>query len=136
MRHARTIGLGIGLLLVGCAHQPPPDLAINPSIRYEGPRIESAGVDGQHALSVVVPTGGWEVHGDKVLRYFMDNRIFLTVVRPDPDQMQTQALTRFDITPGVRIDEPLAVYVRVVDHDADPNESRFAFATAIAPQRP
>jgi hypothetical protein len=93
-------------------------------------------VDGQHALSITVPTGGWEVHGDRVLRYFMDNRIFITIVRPNPEEMHTLALERFDVTPGVKLDEPLAVYARVVEYGADPDESRFALAAAISPERP
>ena len=128
--------VGAALAAGGCAHKGPPDLSIDPSIQYEGPPIRASAVDGQHALSIVVPTGGWEVQGERVFRYSMDNRIFLTLVRPDPAEMQSQSLVQFDVTPGVKIDEPLAVYVRVVEHDSDPDDSPFALAAAINPQRP
>ena len=133
---ALALASSLAILAVACESAPPPtDLTIDPAASYDGPPIRGAVASGHHTLSIVVPTGGWELLGEWIERRFRDNRLFVTLVRPNPEETHTQALTQFDVTPGVRADEPLAVYVRIVDYGAQPNDARFVLAEAIAPVR-
>jgi len=125
----------VALVLGACASPPPIDLTIDPTAAYDGPPVNTTVVKGYHALSVVVPTGGWRMVDEHLERRFRDNRVFLTLRRPDPELMHTQAMAQFDVSPGVRADVPLAVYVRVIDFGAEPNDERFVLAEAIAPVR-
>lgn len=135
IRAATGATLALALILGACAGNDRPDLTIDASRDYAGPPIETGEAEDQHTLHVTVPTGGWEVRADDVVRRPMDNVIYLTLVRPDPGKMHTQALQRFDVTTGVDADEPLAVYAREVPHGGDPNDVAFTLARAIRPER-
>lgn len=133
-RAAQAASLSI-FLLAACAHNHPPDLTIDPDAPFHGPPITTAVRAGNHTIAVDLPSAGWQVLGDEVLRHHRDNKVFLTLVRPDPELMHAQVVTRFDVTPGVRADEPVAIYMRVVDFAADPDTTPFRLAQTIAPVR-
>jgi hypothetical protein len=126
-----------GLLTMGaCESSPSTNLTVDPTASYDGPPVRRSVVEGEHVVAIVVPSGGWELLGENIDREFRDNRVYVTLVRPDPEMMHTQARMSFNVTTGVRADEPLAVYVRIVDHGAEPNDARFVLAETFAPVRP
>jgi hypothetical protein len=97
------------LLTVGCASSPAPRIE---SGQYQGPAIADDTSGPTHTLVLTAPTGGWAFALDQVRKEFDYERVFVTVTRPNPAYMQTQALVRHEVGTGVPSDRPIRVFVR------------------------
>jgi hypothetical protein len=97
-------------LLSGCASTAAPQVE---SGSYTGPGISDDTSGPTHTLVLTAPTGGWAFALDQVRKEFDHERIFVTVTRPDPAYMQTQALVRHEVGTGVPTDRPIKVFARI-----------------------
>jgi hypothetical protein len=97
------------LPLGGCASSHVPEVG---SGTYAGPAITTDSSGPTHTLVLTAPTGGWAFALDQVRKEFDHERVFVTVTRPDPAYMQTQALVRHEVGTAVPSDRPIQVFAR------------------------
>ncbi len=107
--------IGAAGMAAGCGGGRSVDGWVDASQPYAGPEVEVGRSGDMHAVRVTVPTGGWTLEGDRVELGHRSGSAYLTLRRPDPDRMQTQALEELDVVLGVPAGQGLAVYMRVVD---------------------
>ncbi|RMH26778.1 MAG: hypothetical protein D6693_06510 [Planctomycetota bacterium] len=120
MRRAGLIGaLALaGVLLAGCGSSGPVRTAGAPFDAMTV-RVEPAG-DRWEAV-FTAPTGGWRARFDTTRRMFEGWEVFVTLVRPHPSLMVTQAQTDLHVLTPISTDESVRVYARIVA-DANPDE--------------
>jgi hypothetical protein len=100
----------------GCASTAAPSIG---SGAYAGPQITTDDTGPTHTLVLTAPTGGWAFALDQVRKEFDHEQVFVTVTRPDPAYMQTQALVRHEVGTGVPSDRPIQVFARTTQAGAD-----------------
>lgn len=72
-------------------------------------KLDSTGP--RHLVVIVTPTSGWQVAFDRVA----GDAVYLTVTRPSPEFLQTQALVEHRIDTTVASGKSLRAMVRTVD---------------------
>lgn len=86
--------------------------------------LEASGA--KHLIVVRANSGGWSVHLDKEEIQPLGKRVYITVRRPDPAFIHTQALVDHRVLTDVPSSTPLEIVARVLDHGAKPNDRIYA----------
>jgi hypothetical protein len=86
--------------------------------------LEASGA--KHLVVVRANSGGWSVHLDKEELQPLGKRVYITVRRPDPAFIHTQALVDHRVLTDVPSSTPLEIVARVLDHAAKPNDRIYA----------
>jgi hypothetical protein len=129
--------LSITLLVVFLAACAGPGRDPGPERAHQGPytgpgvRIDSDGP--RHLIIVTATSGGWSLSWDRTdepARSGEPASVYLTLTRPDPSMMHTQALVDHRIDSKVPAQSPVRVYVRVIDHGAAPDSAAYALAAS------
>lgn len=68
------------------------------------------------------PTGGWRAEFDTTRQMFNGQEVFVTLVKPHPDLMVTQALTDLHVRTPAATTEAVRVHARTAD-DINPDET-------------
>jgi len=116
--HATTrpaLALGCLTLSIGCASQPTFPIAEHQP--YAGPPVSVDSSGDEHVVVITAPTGGWQARYDGQARRFKGQRVFVTLLTPDPTQSHTQALVKHHVATPVDAQTPIDVYVRVLEFD-------------------
>lgn len=90
------------------------------------PPIALAQANDRHVVAVRAPSGGWSLHIDKDERTPLGRRVFVTIRRPDPAFMHTQALVDHNAITDVPVSTPVEIVARVLDHNEDPRHRVYA----------
>ncbi|QOI99289.1 MAG: protease complex subunit PrcB family protein [Phycisphaeraceae bacterium] len=117
-----VIAGGFGAAMVSCAGGGEPYAGEDV---YAGPPVSLESSRGVWVVVVQSPTGGWSVAVDRVTESRRRKDVFVTLRRPDPRFMNTQAVIEQRVATPVRSDEPVRVCVRVLDHDEDPDSRAY-----------
>ncbi len=121
-RAATLCALAAATQFVGCASQAaPPDVSAD---RYAGPPIHLAQDPSGQIIVVESPSGGWAITLDGVYDAFQRRDAFITVMRPNPLGMHTQAVVEQRIATFVPSNIQLRVLARVVPYTVkiDPDQ--------------
>ena len=117
------------LIAAGCASDPVgsggSDAPLQ-SLVYAGPPVTIESHSPNHIVVVTTPTGGWSLIWDERA----DEAVYLTLRRPDSGFFHTQQLVPHRIGSGVPSGDPLAVHVRVLDHDESAGDQPYALAAS------
>lgn len=113
--------------LSGCFGSQP---SVREEAGYDGPPIAITAVRGNHTLKLTAPTGGWTFQLDETREDYGHRKVLVSVRRPNPSFMVSQALTEHHLMLPVPANVPIRVYARVLPHDAEKSERAWAFAVA------
>lgn len=133
---ARAATLAIGALacasqLVGCASQAaPPDVSAD---RYAGPPIRLEADPSGHLIVVESHSGGWSITLDGVYDAFQRRDAFITIMRPNPLGMHTQAVVEQRIATFVPTSTPIRVLARVIPYTVKIDDDQPYSPTPIGP---
>ncbi len=127
--------LAAALLASGCAQTPTstgPDGSQAPisTAPYAGPGVAIETRSTTHGIIISTPTGGWSVVWDGT--FDTQDKIHLTIRRPDPDFLHVQQIVEHRIDSTVPSGNPLEVFVRVVDHNDRTGSSPYLSAARVA----
>ena len=118
VRHPLTSSiLACGLLFLGvgpggCGSEKPLRTSPEP---YRGPAVALDSGGSQHIAIVTTPTGGWSVQLDQARRRLEATDAFITLRRPNPAVLTTQALVEHRVATSVPTGTAVVVYVRVLE---------------------
>lgn len=140
-----ALSAGSAILTTGCSLLPwgnnkvtitAPDPAV-PPIRLDqsggtGGVGGAGGSGGRHLLIMQVPTGGWSFTIDKAEITPEGRRIFVTVRRPDPAFMHTQAFVELRALSEVPADTPVEIVARVLDRHQKTDSRVYARVEPVA----
>lgn len=118
MRRAALPALFAALMLSGC--QSGPEIARGDANPYRGPDLRVDSSRDQHQIIMTAPTGGWAITRDLARQDANGFEVFVTITRPNPRFVQTQAITEQRLATGVSSREPMTVYARQVEFDESP----------------
>jgi hypothetical protein len=82
---------------------------------YSGPPITVISTGPRHTVVVAAPSGGYRVQFDRKEKRFDATDVYMTVSRPDPAQMHTQAVVDLHLDTTVSSSEPIVLFARVRD---------------------
>lgn len=117
-RHAALPALLALAMLSGC--QNGPEIAKGDANPYRGPDIRVDSSRDQHHIVMTAPTGGWAIARDIARQDANGFEVFVTITRPNPRFVQTQAITEQRLATGVSSREAMTVYARQVEFDETP----------------
>ncbi|TVS06301.1 MAG: hypothetical protein EA423_05775 [Phycisphaerales bacterium] len=107
-----------GAFLAGC--HSGPVIADRDSDPYRGPDLRVDSSRDQHQIVMTAPTGGWAITRDLARQDASGFEVFVTITRPNPRFVQTQAITEQRLATGVSSREAMTVYARQVEFDESP----------------
>lgn len=108
--------------IFGCASRAaPPDVAAD---RYAGPPIHLEADPLGHIVVIEAPSGGWSVTLDGVYDAFKSREVFITIMRPNPLGLHTQAVVEQRIATFVPTTMELRVFARVAPYAVKPDEDQ------------
>jgi hypothetical protein len=85
-------------------------------VAYRGPYIDAEPVGGAYQLTCYAPSAGWGFEVDREVFIPATLReVYVTVRRPDPNQMHAQMIVEHVARTDLNTLGPLFVYARVVD---------------------
>jgi hypothetical protein len=122
-----TVSLLGALTLPGCALFGAEEVRIDTITPWTGPSVELREMQGERIVVFTASSGGWAARFDRARPAHNETHVFVTLTRPDPSRMVTQALTEHAVKTSVDAGEPLTVYARIDDRDE---------ATPTSPYRP
>ncbi|MCC5786843.1 MAG: hypothetical protein JJU33_09100 [Phycisphaerales bacterium] len=105
-----------GAFLAGC-HSGPEIADSDP---YRGPDLRVDSSRDQHQIVMTAPTGGWTITRELARQDASGFEVFVTITRPNPRFVQTQAITEQRLATGVSSREAMTVYAREVEFDESP----------------
>lgn len=105
-----------GAFLAGC--HSGPEIADNDP--YRGPDLRVDSSRDQHQIVMTAPTGGWTITRELARQDASGFEVFVTITRPNPRFVQTQAITEQRLATGVSSREAMTVYARQVEFDETP----------------
>lgn len=130
---AALCALACTIQLVGCASQAaPPDVAAD---RYAGPPIHLEEDSSGHIIVVESPSGGWSITLDGVYEAFQRRDAFITIMRPNPLGMHTQAVVEQRLATFVPTNVPLRVVARVLPYSVKIEDDKPYSVTPISPSQ-
>ncbi len=100
----------------------PPQKAAE---HYSGPPLSIESTPPQYRVILTAPTGGWSFRLDQTRRAFDHTDVFVTLTRPDPAYMQTQAQVRQEAGTEIDPSQPITLYARILPHDAKPDTQAY-----------
>ncbi len=125
-RAIATFLLVVAALSIGACGAKGP--RVDAATIYTGPEARMEATDRSHVVVFSAPTGGWRVnlegHEDK----FDVRRAFITLRRPAPDRMVTQAIVEHHIDTAVPLAQNVEVYARVLEEEATGKGVGYKFA--------
>lgn len=90
------------------------------------PPVRLDETSGRHLVVMQVPTGGWTLGVDNTEVTPDGRRVHLTVRRPDPAFMHTQAFVELRVLTDVPLDTPIELVARVLDRHEKPDARVYA----------
>ena len=102
---------------------------------YRGPPLSIESTGPQHRVILTAPTAGWSFRLDQTCRRFDHTDIFLTLTRPNPAYMQTQAQVRQETGTEIEPAQPIVLYARVLSRDDKPGKQAYS-PVPVARQAP
>lgn len=115
----RTLVFSVLLALTGCGSPTGPRIT-GRAFTETPARVEPSG--DRWVAVFTAPTGGWRAEFDTTRRMFNGQEVFVTLIKPHPDLMVTQALTDLHVRTPVATTEAVRIYARTSD-DINPDES-------------
>lgn len=130
---AVSLLIGVAIApLAGCGGRPVPTIGAGP---YAGPPLTIDSGGPQHRAVLTAPSAGWTFTLDTTRRQLDHTDVFVTIVRPDPAFMYTQALVTQEAGTGVDSSRPIELYARALAHGEKPADQPYNRAGASsAPQ--
>jgi hypothetical protein len=122
MKHARTIGLLVGIallapVLTGCRYIKKGDNAQMMAQRLESaPPIMRSELDGRHMLIMQAPNPGWSFGIDRDEREREGWVLYITIRQPDPGFMYPQRIVEKRLLSAVESDKAVRVMARMLEH--------------------
>ena len=120
--------------LTGCGGGPG-QFTIS-SETYRGPELAIQSKPPQHVVIMQAPTPGWIFSFDASRPQFGFTDVFLTITRPNPAFVFSQAVVSQEVGTEIGVNEPIVVYARVLAHDTVPDSQAYSRAAASAPKSP
>jgi hypothetical protein len=102
------------LFLSACAATNP--LPIDP-VPYAGPDLRIEQGERTHVAVFTMPAGGWGLKFDRVRERFDAHQVFVTLRRPGPTEITSQALVEQSVDTRVRVSHNVEVYARIAEKD-------------------
>ena len=90
---------------------------------FAGPSMRMDSTSVVHVATFTTPSGGWGVRLDHTEEDVGHTNAFVTLTRPDPDQMVTQALVDQSVSLNVALDATVHVYARIVEPGSEAAEA-------------
>ena len=90
---------------------------------FTGPSMQLDATSVVHVATFTTPSGGWGVKLDHTEEAVGHTNAFVTLTRPDPDQMVTQAIVEQSVSLNVALDATVHVYARIVDPGSEAAET-------------
>lgn len=115
----RTVALFGALTLPGCGLFGAEQARIDTTTPWTGPSSELRELQGDRIVVFTAPTGGWNVQFDRAEPAYNETHVFVTLTRPDASRMVTQVLTEHAVKTTVDAGEPLTVFARIDDREAE-----------------
>jgi len=135
-RLARVSCLALLALSTGCGiFGGPAKSAIEPDTLYEGPPARVELMQGRHIAVFSAPTSGWSASFDFTDAAYRQRHVFVTLQRPDPSLMVSQALVEHRIDTTVFERDTITVFARTVAHGAEPELSPYRPAVSAQGSR-
>jgi hypothetical protein len=103
---------------------------------YEGPPLTIDSSGPQHRAVLTAPSSGWTVTLDQTRARFDHIDAFITVTRPDPAYMQTQALVKQEVGSMVDRKTAMDLYARVLEFGEKPGSQVYRLAGHVGGDRP
>lgn len=120
---------GVSLLSWGCSSSPRP--IYTSGAAYDGPPVAITADAGQHVIVLTAPTSGWSLSLDCTRRALGRIEVFVTATRPDPSTMQAQARVRHEVGSSVPTNNPIDVYLRILNFGQVPGEQPYRHVAAV-----
>ncbi len=129
---AVTLAIGFALGAPGCGLTPWGDKEVITAPDPAVPPIRLETMNGRRLVVMRVPTGGWTLGVDRAEVTPEGRRVFVTVRRPDPAFMHTQAFVDLRALTDVPESTPIEVVARVLDRHERPDGKVYARAEPVA----
>lgn len=117
------------VVLVGCSSSGTRPPTANPR-GYDGPPLSIGQVGDEHLVVLTAPTAGWTFSLDEIRPRMGGKDVFVTVRRPNPAYLHTQAEVEQNLGTRVALSDPIDVYARVLDFDDKGKTLVYYYATA------
>lgn len=101
---------------------------VDPPVRFET-------IARNHSAVFVAPTGGWRIEHNFTRRVFQSNEVFVTLRRPAPGAVVSQAQSEHAIDTGVEATKNILVYARIVTGRDAPGDAAYRLAGEVTPDR-
>lgn len=76
-----------------------------------------------HAVQIEAPTGGWSAQLDQERAAWQRREVYITLTRPSPLFVTTQAITPILVATNVPAGEAIDVFLRLADPHTRPRDS-------------
>lgn len=130
-RAATLCAIACATHLVGCAgHATPPDTTAD---RYVGPPIHLEDDPSGQVIVVESPSGGWAITLDGVYDAFERRDAFVTIMRPNPLGLHTQAIVEQRLATFVPAGTTLRVLARTVPYSVKVDKEQPYSVAPISP---
>lgn len=116
----------IALLSLLCSCSGSVRFPSKTSEAYGGPPLALASTPPQHRVILTAPSAGWSFLMDQSRRAFDHTDVFLTIIRPNPAYMHTQAQVHQEAATDIDPSEPVVIYARVLAHDAKAGDQAYS----------
>ena len=84
---------------------------------FGGPPLQIAEADEWQVVRAQAPSPGWKIDFEHSRPGPAGLEVFITMRRPDPRFVYPQVVVEQVVATDVRIDEPITVFARIVEHD-------------------
>lgn len=105
-----------------CASVAP--ITIDPAT-YTGPAARIEPGERTHIATFTMPTGGWGLKFDRSRERFDAHQVFVSLRRPDPNEVTSQAVVDQSVDTRVRHAHDVEVYARIVGDEQPGSGYRF-----------
>lgn len=119
---AATLLAAAALTLPACSLVPWGSRTVITDPDPATPEIRLDRTSGRHLIVMHAPSGGWTLGIDKSEVTPDGRRVYLTVRRPDPAFMHTQAFVELRALTEVPVETEVELVARVLDRHADPKD--------------
>lgn len=120
--------------MTGCGGGPR-EFTIS-SETYRGPELAIQSKPQQHVVIMQAPTPGWIFTFDASRPQFGFTDVFLTITRPNPAFVYSQAVVTQEVGTEIDVNQPIVVYARILAHDTVPDSQAYSRAAASPAKAP
>jgi len=127
MRRTGLLMTVLAITLASCASGWTKPPRAN-DVGYTGPPLDLKVVAGEHVVVLTAPTAGWTFSLDEIRPRMGGTNAFVTIRRPNPAYLVTQAQVEQNLGTGVSTAESIDVYARLLDYDDKGKSLNYYFA--------